>query len=433
MAEEEEKEVAVESRLNSTEDNPFGSDSVIDMWSDIGGSFNPVKAIGETMTLAELMGFDKQRCHVDEAPQPAQLPGGGSSSSFGFSIHVDVPREAAKPEGSKPVNNRKRALGRRDEGPSTPRVKRELGADSLLDSGKKQKTAGRPKKDVDFELAQVVKAFQDAASTDSTFFGEHYKVRARNLKRLLDFADERQRSSDCSIDEARILSVACKKVVFITHVCKFVSSYGVANSGFATCFDEQSQFLSLEPKADFDMPSHLLKARHDARVRSSPPSLFFEFLGKDRLLQEGYSESEVSDTIVSACEERVMSLVKSNACENVGDSLRKQFVVNCILDTLKWEKRVKDDANVLAGLVWHHKMWDDAKTLGDMQDCNEFLESALACAADAEKHRLVAALGVHPRGREELRSARSLLENGKCGVLHRRHFEAYLSDQGRDG
>ena len=73
MGESEVKKSQLTTEANSTADNPFGADSVREMWNDFGASFNTFQATGKTASLAELMGMNVV----------AQSPGSGSAGSDG--------------------------------------------------------------------------------------------------------------------------------------------------------------------------------------------------------------------------------------------------------------------------------------------------------------------------------------------------------------
>jgi len=111
LSETEVKKVSLRAKVNSTENNPFGADSVRDMWSAIGASLKPVAATGQSMSMAELMGFGQVAPAIASNPTPASSAAGmsgpaSSSTFFGFGFEVaevapELAPAAVEPEAKK--------------------------------------------------------------------------------------------------------------------------------------------------------------------------------------------------------------------------------------------------------------------------------------------------------------------------------------------
>ena len=137
---------------------------------------------------------------------------------------------------------------------------------------------GRPKQDVEQEMAKIVQEFEECESTATTFFGSNYKARERHAKRLLGTVDQRMVSAECSVQEAQNLKKLSKAVSCCLKISKYIVSHGVASDGFPAAFDDQAHFLNLDPAGKVEFPRHLLKRRHEARIRSSSVAVFSRHL-----------------------------------------------------------------------------------------------------------------------------------------------------------
>ncbi len=88
-------------KVDSTEGNPFGSDSIDDTFAALSAAMMGPAATGTRMSLAELMGVQPA---TPVAPSPAQPPGQPASSGvgfgFGFNVACSVASSAADPSGS---------------------------------------------------------------------------------------------------------------------------------------------------------------------------------------------------------------------------------------------------------------------------------------------------------------------------------------------
>ena len=423
MGESEVKKSQLTTEANSTADNPFGADSVREMWNDFGASFNTFQATGKTASLAELMGMNVvaqspgSGSAGSDGPQQQQQQQQLSDSAFGFDFAVEKPEakkeEAAdRPQPKKRTKAKVAVSGAAETAPS-PAPKNPPGGGGGGDPGSdgKKRKVGRPKRDASVELMNLVKELCDSTPSDSILYGDNFKTRERNTKRVLDQADQRQRSSECSYDESRNLTVCCKKTNAILHICRYICTHGLASEGFAKQFDEQKHFLSMDPVAEIDFPSHLRQSRHDCRVRFATPGLFFGLLTPARMTQEGYEEAKVMQAIESAIEERVVSLTKSPGAD-VGESLRKQFP-NDSQALVGIDGRIHSDVEAVAFIAWRVQKWADIDSLEAVEDFAQTLKAAVQIAEDAGGHKIVAAMRIYPQGRAEWNAANDMVEMGE--------------------
>jgi hypothetical protein len=183
------------------------------------------------------------------------------------------------------------------------------------------------------DLQKAASDFESAAEHDGTFFGDNWKTRNRNLKRMLIDADTRVSSPECSVEEAASLAGWAKVVGAFSHVCTYISQHGLGSDGYAKAIDSQMHFLALDPVCTLRFPPYLLKARHQSRVRESTVVQFVLLISSSELMSHGFGPDEVAAVQLDMLSERVLSIAKLPTLKDVSKGMMSQFPSNANLVT----------------------------------------------------------------------------------------------------
>ena len=302
--------------VDSSVNNPF-ADTMRENWENLAAAFNPVVATGAPLTLAEMMGGT-----LGAAPQLAPLPasgaGGAATTSsmnpygFGFSLAVTQNVQQPTPE---PPSKKRRAGAKNPDSPSNPTPKQRPG-------GKAK--AGRPRRDVVAEAEKAVASFSESVATDTTYYGDNFKTRDRNTKRLIEALEARIAAEDCSVEEAQQLTVLLKQIGAILKICKYIVASGIESEGFMAAFDTQVKFLQLEPTADIVWPSFMLCKRHESYLRTTSSAAFLLALQETELIKNGFDKDTLQEVQRRQIIERTVSLTKCGKAEDA--ALARRFV-----------------------------------------------------------------------------------------------------------
>ena len=198
-------------------------------------------------------------------PEPGAAPSGsvGQSNPFGFVMHGPAATPQAKADGQQGAGtDKKRKFGAAGGGGGAPGS----GAGGSGSADNKKNKVGRPRRDVLAEMNRLVKEFEDSSEGDSTWYGDNFKTRERNAKRLLQDVEARIQAEGCSAQESVELGIAKKKVHGVINLCKFIVASTMDAELFGATFDEQQHFLCLEPKAVVIFPGFMTRKRHNARI-----------------------------------------------------------------------------------------------------------------------------------------------------------------------
>ena len=261
---EEVKKAVLTQVVDGTENNPFGDGSIDDNFKNVAAMMDGPVATGQRLTLAEMMGVDKMTMKMASSAgsPPSEQASGSAVSSDGvglggglawsFKGFPDAPTESVprrQPQDKEPKTTKITSRTKATTPPSKGAKAKEtdsLGAGPGSDT-KNNKGRGRPRRDVGIEMEKLVKEFEVAAESDTTWFGDNLKARDRNVKRLMTDVEGRMKCSECSIDECQKLRLQTKQVESIMHICRFLAAHGHESDGFVSCFDEQSTFMQMEP------------------------------------------------------------------------------------------------------------------------------------------------------------------------------------------
>lgn len=185
---------------------------------------------------------------------------------------------------------------------------------------------GRPRRNLSTEMEKHIRDFEESNDSDSTWFGENWRTRERNLKRLLGDVETRMKSAECGVAECESLKNQNKQLGAIMNLAKYISTYGPDSTGFAQCFDQQKHFLGLAPEVEVKFPGFLFKHRHEARVRESTYGEFFTMLSDKEMQNNGFSDPDViSEMQRSLLSERIVKITKMNTLQDVTKAMALQF------------------------------------------------------------------------------------------------------------
>jgi len=424
MQREEVKRVTMKQTIDGSVGNPF-ENSVEENFRSLGMSIYGIKAIGATMSLAELMGGQPQATPSSgghEAPAlPAPASGGGGAFSFGFAVPglAPSPAPAAGEAGAAGSDSNGGAGGKKgrgskrassDNNAGAPGSKRAFAQAGQPDDKKKPAGPGRPKRNLSEEMQKFLAEFRDSPEADSTFYGENFRTRERNTKRLLADVDQRMRAQDCSVEEAVDLATDRKRVAGVLHISKFVSTHGFASDGFPKMFAEQLSFLNLDPVARVEFPKFVLRHKHEGDIRSSTPIVFFQHLACSAMTKHGFDLNEVVEGQKTLIIERLVSLTKNGVSADVSSKLKAQFPsmkYNSLVGAGLTDDTLPTQLSHVVLLINRDSCW--SKDVVCERSLSEFVQALeQAVGISEQKGSIANALTMYPNGRAEVAAAELL-------------------------
>ena len=441
---EHEQNVSKKRKLESSEDNPFGTEAMDETFNMLGQSLMDTipKATGKALSLAEVMGFDKHAVPPPTLPEAPPKNGTGDGNratssgqdsacsnffSFGFkSMPAPAdPIPSGPPNDTNPDATSRKGRGRGGKQkpgartlahPGSGGRHEEDGAQPKPGNRNANPKGGRPRSDLVKVCNKLVEDFAAATGEEPEMFGEGFKHFHRNTTRSLKMIKDRMAEDDCNVSENMELAEAHKKATAVMTILTHIEKNGIAGDGLAKVIDEQMHFLTLGGEATtLELPTTIRLHRFDSIVRSSTAAQFWRHLEEPEMLASGIDRDNLDKKRRQLIVERVVALSKAATQNEAGHKLRNQFPdlgdaagTPTLLPTTA-AKELHDDLKHLICLLNREKRVSKVQTFDDLDVLEKTLGNALTAASPkSQTCPIVSSLETFPHGRSEIAATKTL-------------------------